>query len=85
MTTVTVCVGSSCHVKGARDMIEKFNELIISNDLNKVVELKGCFCMERCGQGVNWQVDDDVYTSSTVEEAVKLFKEIVVEPNMEQH
>ena len=85
MTTVTVCVGSSCHVKGSRDMIERFNELIISNDLHEAVELKGCFCMERCGQGVNWQVDDEVYTSSTVEEAVKLFKEIVVEPNMEQH
>ena len=28
MITVMVCVGSSCHVKGARDIIEQFDEML---------------------------------------------------------
>ena len=33
MFNVTVCVGSSCHIKGARDVIASFNQLIKENGL----------------------------------------------------
>ncbi len=78
MTTVTVCVGSSCHIKGAREMIERFNELLKEHDLGKEIELKGSFCMERCGEGLNWQIDDHPCSSSSVEEAVDFFREKVI-------
>lgn len=78
MITVTVCVGSSCHVKGARIIIERFNDLLRKNGLENKVELKGCFCMERCGEGLNWQIDDEALTSATAEDAVNLFEERVV-------
>ena len=81
MVTVTVCVGSSCHIKGARDVIGRFNELLKEHGLEDKVELKGSFCMERCGEGLNWQVDDEPLTSSDVDEAVEVFKRRVVEPN----
>lgn len=78
MVTVTVCVGSSCHIKGARDAIMSFNELLKEHDLSGRVELKGSFCMERCGEGINWQIDEEPVTSSSVEEAVVTFKERVI-------
>ena len=80
MVNVTVCVGSSCHIKGARDVIMRFNEMIKEHDLEDKVELKGSFCMERCGEGFNWQIDDAMFTSSNVEDAVRTFKERVIEP-----
>ena len=80
MMSVTVCVGSSCHIKGARDVITRFNELLKVHDLEKKVELKGSFCMERCGEGVNWQINDTPFTSSSVDEAVKTFQKKVIEP-----
>ena len=80
MVTVTVCVGSSCHIKGSRDVIMRFNELLKEYDLANEVELKGSFCMERCGEGVNWQINDEPVTSSEVEEAVKTFRKRIVEP-----
>ncbi|TFG64848.1 MAG: (2Fe-2S) ferredoxin domain-containing protein [Spirochaetales bacterium] len=79
--TVTVCVGSSCHIKGARDLIKALNELLTEYRLGDRVELKGSFCMERCGTGVNWQIDETVYSSSTVCEAVDIFKEKVIGVN----
>lgn len=73
MTTVTVCVGSSCHIKGAREVITRFNELVQEHDLEGTVELKGSFCMERCAEGINWQVDEEPLTSTSVEDAVAEF------------
>jgi len=80
MPTVTVCVGSSCHIKGARKVIMRFNELLKQHGLEETVELKGSFCMERCGEGVNWQIDDEPLTSSSVEEAVETFTRRILDP-----
>lgn len=80
MVTVTVCVGSSCHIKGARQVIVRFSDLLREHDLADRVELKGSFCMERCGEGVNWQIDDEPVTSATEAEAVETFRERVLEP-----
>lgn len=62
-------------------MIMRFNEMLKGNGLEGRVELKGSFCMERCGEGLNWQIDDEALTSSDVEDAVKTFRERIVEPN----
>lgn len=79
MVTVTVCVGSSCHIKGARALITQFNALLKEHNLQDRVELKGSFCMERCGEGVNWQIDEEPFTSSNVDDAVLTFRERVIE------
>ena len=75
MITVTVCVGSSCHVKGAREMIARFNEFLTREGLQDQVELKGSFCMERCGEGINWEIDGEVSSSPSVDEGTKIFQE----------
>jgi NADH:ubiquinone oxidoreductase subunit E len=78
MITVTVCVGSSCHIKGAREMIARFNDLLTEEDLEDKVELKGSFCMERCGEGINWKVNDEILSSASVEEGVDMFRKRVL-------
>lgn len=79
MITVTICVGSSCHIKGARQMIARFGEFLNNEGLNDKVELKGCFCMERCGEGINWKFNDEVLSSSNVEEGAEMFRKRVLE------
>ena len=73
MNVVTVCVGSSCHIKGARRVIERFQELAREHGLEGRIELKGSFCMERCGEGLNWQIDEEPISSAGVEDAVETF------------
>ena len=80
MVTVTVCVGSSCHIKGARQVIDRFNELLKEHGLGDKVELKGSFCMERCGEGLNWQIGDEALSSPNPEEAEKTFRERIIQP-----
>jgi NADH-quinone oxidoreductase subunit G len=57
----------------------QFDELLKEHSIEGKVELKGSFCMERCGEGVNWQINDEPLTSLDVEEAVKTFKKRVIE------
>ena len=54
-------------------MIERFSELTKAHGLEAKVELKGSFCMERCGEGLNWQIGEEPITSGSVEEAVETF------------
>ncbi len=78
MITVTVCVGSSCHIKGARRMIGRFNDVLAKEGLQDKVELKGSFCMEHCGEGINWKIDDQIVSSASVDEGAETFREKVL-------
>ena len=70
---VTVCIGSSCHVKGSHQVVEKLKKLIEENCLNEKVQLGGTFCMGRCQQGVSVSIDDEFY-SVTPETAEEFFE-----------
>ncbi|NQU23725.1 MAG: NAD(P)H-dependent oxidoreductase subunit E [Candidatus Nealsonbacteria bacterium] len=78
---VTVCVGSSCHVRGSRAVLKRFAEIIKTEQLeDKVqlqdeVELLGSFCMERCGETMSWKFNDDEITSLNVEDAEATLRE----------
>ena len=67
---VTVCIGSSCHVKGSRQVVEQLRQLISDHNLGDKVELAGTFCMGQCQQGVCVTVDEEFFsvTPETVDE-----------------
>ncbi len=64
MVKITVCIGSSCHIKGSRQVVEQLQYLIAENKLGEKVELGGTFCMGRCQDGVCVTVDDAFYSVS---------------------
>ena len=70
MLKITVCIGSSCHIKGSRQVVEALQKAIAQNGLADKVELGGTFCMGKCQQGVCVSVNDEFYSVSpeTVEE-----------------
>ena len=51
---VTICIGSSCHIKGSRRVVEKFQELVSKYELADVVELGGTLTFEAWGQDPNY-------------------------------
>lgn len=73
MVKIVVCIGSSCHIKGSRQVVEKLQNLIDSNSIKDKVELSGTFCMGKCQQGVCVTVNGEFYSLSpdTVEEFFK--------------
>ena len=61
---IKVCIGSSCHIKGSRQVVAALQQLIAQNDLGDKVDLGGTFCMGQCQKGVCVAVDDVVYSVS---------------------
>jgi NADH:ubiquinone oxidoreductase subunit E len=74
---VTVCIGSSCHLKGSRQIVEQLQSLIAGADCGDRVELNGAFCMGRCVTGVSVTVDG-VYHSVKPEDAKTFFEENIL-------
>ena len=64
MIKVIVCIGSSCHIKGSRQVVEGLQYLINEHGLKDKVELGGTFCMGRCQEGVCVTVDDAFFSVS---------------------
>ncbi len=73
---ITVCIGSSCHLKGSRQVVEQLQNLIAENKLGDKVELAGVFCMGKCQQGVCVTADGEFH--SVTPENVESFFETVV-------
>ena len=62
MLKITVCIGSSCHIKGSRQVVEQLQALIAENNVGDKVDLGGTFCMGKCQQGVCVTVNDEFYS-----------------------
>lgn len=77
---ITVCIGSSCHIKGSRQVVEELQRLISDNNLGEKIELAGTFCMGRCQEGVCVTVDDKFFSVSP--ETAKEFFETNVLANI---
>lgn len=61
---ITVCIGSSCHIKGSHRVVEQLKALIAENALGDRVEVGGTFCTGNCQQGVCVTVDGKFYSVS---------------------
>ena len=61
---ITVCIGSSCHLKGSRQVVEALQTLIAEKNLGDKVELGATFCLGKCQQGVCVMVDEEFHSVS---------------------
>ena len=72
---ISVCVGSSCHLKGSYDVIELFKSALSSNNLEDKVTLKATFCLGKCGvAGVTVKIDNEIITGVTTENFNEVFE-----------
>ncbi len=59
---IKVCIGSSCHLKGSKIVVEKLQSLVKSNNLQDKIDLSGAFCLSKCQDGVCVSIDDKVHS-----------------------
>ena len=56
---VHICIGSSCYLKGSKDIITILERLITIHNVKDKVTLMGSFCMGHCTEGVCVTIDDE--------------------------
>ena len=61
---IKICIGSSCHIKGSHDVVERLQQLVSERKLMGKIELSGAFCMNNCREGVCVTVDGDLFSVS---------------------
>ena len=59
---ITVCIGSSCHLKGSKQIIQTLETLIKEADVSDRVTLNGSFCIGECVQGVCVKLNDTLFS-----------------------
>jgi len=57
---VCVCIGTSCHLRGAEAVVERLQTLLDDRDLSRRVAIKGAFCLEKCSEQVTTRVGERV-------------------------
>ncbi|KYO67777.1 (2Fe-2S) ferredoxin domain-containing protein [Thermovenabulum gondwanense] len=79
MVKLSVCVGSSCHLRGAYDIIKIFESLIKQYKLEDKIKLTAEFCCGNCTQPVSVKIDQNGPFSVTRENAGEFFKKYFLE------
>ena len=77
---IQVCVGSSCHLKGAPEIVELLQKSVAEHRLEQEITLAGSFCIGKCNRlGVTLQVDDEIHTGITKENFKEFFQNQVLD------
>ncbi|SHI84727.1 (2Fe-2S) ferredoxin domain-containing protein [Lutispora thermophila] len=79
---ITICVGSACHLKGSREVIEQLQRILAERNMEAKVDLKGSFCMNNCLGGVCVKIGDELF-SVRPENTLSFFENEVVKRLME--
>ena len=74
---ITVCIGSSCHIKGSRQVVESLRKIVAEKGLSDKIELGGTFCLGKCQQGVCVSIGEEVF-SVTPDSVTSFFENEVI-------
>jgi NADH:ubiquinone oxidoreductase subunit E len=78
MLIITLCVGSSCSIRGSDELAVILQKCIEKEHLEGLVDIVGAFCMDNCSQGVSIRVGDRQFSGiRPADGEVFFYKEII--------
>lgn len=78
MLIITICVGSSCNIRGSDELATTIQRCIEREGLEAQVEIVGAFCMDKCSKGISLRVGERQFSAILPEEGEEFFyKEIM--------
>jgi len=81
---IYICVGSSCHLKGSYDIIQRMKEAIAELHLENEINLAAAFCLGHCTDGVSVKIDDDIVYGVSMDNFTEFFETKVL-PKVVSH
>ena len=78
MKVISICIGSSCYIKGAYYVVEDFKSFIEEYKLQEKIELHASFCLEQCTEGVCVKRWDEVILSVNKENTREIFEKEIM-------
>jgi NADH:ubiquinone oxidoreductase subunit E len=78
MVTISICIGSACHLKGAYNVISSLQNEIEKLNIKDKVELKASFCLGHCTNAVSVKINDGPVLSLKADGVPEFLKEQVL-------
>lgn len=75
---VAVCVGTSCYLKGSYNLLQGLLKLIKEQGVEDRVSVGATFCLERCSQGPNIRVNDEIISGVTEANLQDIFEQEIL-------
>jgi NADH-quinone oxidoreductase subunit G len=75
---VAVCVGTSCYLKGSYNLIQALANLAREYGVEDKISIGATFCLEKCAQGPNIRINEEIVTGVSAENVRKIFEEKVL-------
>jgi len=73
MLVITICVGSSCSIRGSDELASEIQRFIEKENVDDRVEIVGAFCMDACSKGVSIRVREREFSGILPEDAESFF------------
>ena len=70
MLTVEICLGTSCHLMGAQDLVDAIEAL--PAEVRREIEVKGVTCFKNCGKGPNIRINGELVGQATPDRIIEL-------------
>ncbi|MBP2626140.1 MAG: hypothetical protein H6Q68_851 [Firmicutes bacterium] len=78
MISISVCVGSACHLRGAHGVLRAFNLLLEKYQVSGEVDVAGNFCRGFCTEGVVIKINDEIITNVSKDKVHDIFMKKVL-------
>lgn len=75
---ISICVGSSCHLRGSNKIVELMQEAIVCSGISDRVELGAAFCLGKCTDGVSVRIDDEVVSGFSPQNFSEMFDRYIM-------
>jgi NADH-quinone oxidoreductase subunit G len=76
---VSVCVGTSCYIRGAQNLLHALIRHIEEQNLQNRVDIKATFCFERCNKGPTVAIGDTILEKCSYEKACEVLGQKLTE------
>ncbi len=75
---IAVCVGTSCYLKGSYSILQGLLELAREHGVEDRVSIGATFCLERCAEGPNIRINEDIVTGVEEHNLREIFEKAVM-------
>jgi len=78
MLLITICVGSSCSIRGSDELASELQRCIEEEGMTDRIEIVGAFCMDDCSKGVSVRVGERQFSGISPEDAEAFFYTVIM-------
>ena len=72
---IEVCLGTSCHLLGAQDLMAYLER--VPKDWKELLDVRGTTCLHNCGKGPNVSLNGTIYTGMTPDRLQDLLSDLI--------